>query len=56
MSNLTERQLKRWLADRARQSKIFTFSTCTGSRGDWLRRCNNGVALRTYKSVKSGWY
>ena len=56
MNRLTPEQLAQWHADRARQALIGTnFAThrwCrAGSRGDYMQAINNGIALRTYRSI-----
>lgn len=52
---LTERQLERWHTDRARQSTLYHFHKTQGSRGDWQRRANSGVAYRTYLMCRRDW-
>lgn len=53
---MTAAQLNEWRATRGHQATLFTFSTVQGSRGYWLRRCNNGLALRTYRRITHGWW
>lgn len=50
---MTDRQLAQWRADRARQSLIGTsVAPWVRSRGDHMRRLNNGIAYRTFKAIK----
>lgn len=49
---LTTTQIAQWMADRARQSTQHPISTVR-SRGDHYRRKNTGVALRTFRAVRS---
>jgi hypothetical protein len=57
MRSLNSNQLARWRADRRRQSRQHPndhdLSLQRVSRGDHYRRKNNGIALRTFKAVKS---
>jgi hypothetical protein len=49
---VTESQLATWFVDRARQALLGTnIAPWVRSRGDHMRRLNNGVALRTYRSI-----
>ena len=54
---LTESQLAQWRTDRERQSLLGTnIAPWVRSRGDHMRRLNNGVALRTYRHIKERRY
>lgn len=53
---MNEAQLKQWHADRARQALIGTNYGTTSyqrrwTRGDYMRMINDGLALRTYRSI-----
>lgn len=59
MNGLNDRQFDRWLEDRARVAAQHPadggrqIRGAAWSRGDHYRRKNTGIALRTYRHIRS---
>lgn len=51
---LTDEQRAEWASDRARQALLGTnIAHHVRSRGEHMRKLNNGVALRTYHIIRA---